>query len=401
MVTRSHHIAIAVLLLGLVFDPTPVQAAQQQALSPQLAERLNRILKRADEDAAWTLQQLADLARRRRNDPQDLRFILRQRGALLMQEDQLDTAANELTEALDQHGVDYAPELRFLLGQILLLMDDAESALVHLNIWAEHAQPPDPAGLFLMGYSYVRLERFEAAADVLERAIATASTPRAQWIEILAYAYTRLDRTGQALQLLEDLITRHPQEARWWRQLASIYLLIEDVPRGAAGLAVAAEIEALSFADSRNLAQLFAHLNMPADGAYLLNAALQQRDEASSHDELMLLAELWILAREFDAAVDVLGQAAEVGEDGEALLMLGHLYLQRENYPRASISLNAAISAYGEQTPPQAFYLLAVVAINLEDFDAAQRALVRLDDDAKFAPRAARLQRYLQSRNGA
>lgn len=401
MGTGNYLLAIALVLLGLMFEPTTVRAAAQQALSPQLAERLNRILKRADEDAAWTLQQLADLARRRRNDPQDLRFILRQRGALLMQEDQLDTAANELTEALDRHGVDYAPELRFLLGQVLLLMDDAENALAQLNIWAEHAEPPDPAGLFLMGYSYVRLERFEAAADVLEQAIATASTPRTQWIEILAYAYTRLDRSDEALQLLEDLITRHPQEARWWRQLASIYLLLEDVPRGAAGLAVAAEIEALSFADSRNLAQLFAHLNMPADGAYLLDAALQQRDEASSHDELMLLAELWILAREFDAAVDVLGQAAEVGEDGEALLMLGHLYLQRENYPRAFTSLDAAISAYGEQTPPQAFYLLAVVSINLEDFDAAQRALVRLDDDAKFAPRAARLRQYLETREGA
>ena len=65
MVTCSYLVAITLLLLGLTLEPTPVHAAQQQALSPQLAERLNRILKRADEDVAWTLQQLADLARRR------------------------------------------------------------------------------------------------------------------------------------------------------------------------------------------------------------------------------------------------------------------------------------------------------------------------------------------------
>ena len=85
-----------------------------------------------------------------------------------------------------------------------------------------------------------------------------ATKPPAAWLEVLAYAYIRTERTAEAVDLLETLIARRPGEARWWRQLASIYLLIEDMQGGAAGLAVAAElVKDGDFADARRLARLF------------------------------------------------------------------------------------------------------------------------------------------------
>lgn len=410
---------VLLTLVMLVMLPGSRPAAQD-ALSPAFAQQLARVMDQAEEDPEWALERLAELMRANRNRPTELRYAVRQRAALLMQMERLDVAATELLEAVTGKDPEYAPELRFLLGQIWLLKDDAGIALGHLELWAQHADPLDPAGLFLVGYAHVRLEDFAAAAAALEQAIELSISPRPQWFEILAYTYVRLEREDEAIALLENLIASQPQQSRWWRQLGSIYLLIGNVPRGTAGLTVLAELEPLSLSDSRNLARLFAGLDMPADAAYILDAAIEHaraaadeqppgseaegsdplevRPEGPDYEDVMLLAELWILAREFDAAVTTLTAASAMQHDGEAETLLGQLYLQREDYVQAARHLDAALAASGDRPPPRLIYLQAVVALNKGDDAEAERALDRIADDKAFAERAARLQRYIDSR---
>ena len=102
--------------------------------------------------------------------------------------------------------------------------------------------------------------------------------------------------------------------------------------------------------------------------------------------------------REFDAAVATLATAAAMQDDGEAETLLGQLYLQREDYVQADRHLDAALAAYGDEPPPRLVYLKAVVALNRGDDEGAARALDRIADDKAFAARAARLQRYIDSR---
>jgi tetratricopeptide (TPR) repeat protein len=412
--------AAALTMLALLALLPGPGAAAQDAPSPAFAQQLTRVMDRAEEEPEWALERLAEMMRTYRNRPAELRYTVRQRAAMLMQMERLDLAAEEMLEAVTGKEPGYAPELRFLLGQIWLLKDDARTALGHLELWARHADPLDPAGLFLLGYAHVRLDEFEAAAEALETAIATSIKPRPQWFEILAYVYTRLDRPADAVALLETLVASQPQQSRWWRQLGSIYLLIGDVPRGTAGLTVLAELEPLGLTDSRSLARLFASLDMPADAAYVLDAAMARAQadadrprapsepegsekpeapiERPGYEDMMLLAELWIMAREFDAAVATLKTASAMQPTGEAETLLGQLYLQREDYSAADRHLNAALAAYGDETPPRLIYLKAVVSLNRGDDEAATRALKRISSDEAFAQRAARLQRYIDSR---
>jgi tetratricopeptide (TPR) repeat protein len=411
--------AAVTILVMLALLPGSCLAAQDVP-SPAFAQQLTRVMDRAEEDPEWALERLAEMVRANRNRPTELRYAVRQRAAMLMQMERLDLAAEEMLAAVTGKDPGYAPELRFLLGQVWLLKDDARTALGHLQLWARHADPLDPAGLFLVGYAHLQLDEFEPAAKALETAIATSIKPRPQWFEILAYTYTRLDRPADAIGLLETLIASQPQQSRWWRQLGSIYLLIDDVPRGTAGLTVLAELEPLGLSDSRSLARLFASLDMPADAAYVLDAAITRArtaadlarapsepagsekpevpQELPGYEDVMLLAELWIMAREFDAAVGTLKSASAMQDDGEAQTLLGQLYLQREDYPQADRHLDAALAAYGEEPPPRLIYLKAVVALNRGDDEAASRALKRISDDQAFAQRAARLQRYIDSR---
>ena len=393
---------LTLLLVLFCCGWSPVQAAPGnaagQAMSPELSSRLTRIMERSSDDPDRALAELKALAERRRG-PKDLRFIMAQRAALLLQENQLETATEELRNTLAGQPPDYAPELRLRLGQVLLMQDDVEGALAHLLEWSRYAADPAPAGVFLLGYTYLRLEQFDAAVLQLEKAVAEATKPPAAWLEVLAYAYIRTERTAEAVDLLETLIARRPGEARWWRQLASIYLLIEDMQGGAAGLAVAAElVKDGDFADARRLARLFGYIGMPADGALLLQATLADPEADSSFDDQMLLAEMWILARDFEAAIDALRDAAFNSPDGEPYLLMAQLYVQREQYGESRVALRDALAAYGEQAPSKVYYLLAIAELNLDALDAAEVAINALESDPEFAQRAVNLRRSLAAR---
>ena len=109
----------------------------------------------------------------------------------------------------------------------------------------------------------------------------------------------------------------------------------------------------------------------------------------------MLLAELWMIAREFEFSVREFEIAASMDETGEARWRLAQLYLQRENYIAAEAELANSILAYVEDVPLQLYYLQAVVAINLQDFDTASSALMHIETDEEYAERAEKLYIYM------
>jgi tetratricopeptide (TPR) repeat protein len=370
-----------------------------ETVSPIMAQRVLDILTEAEADPEQALAELAELAGRSRSDL-ELAFVMTERAALLIQQDKLDVARAEMAEVLADREPDFAPRLRNLYATTLLAEEDYAGALTQLELWSTHSDNPHPHGLFLMGYACIRLERYEEAVAALERAVNSDYPTRDPWVELLAYAYTQVGRPEDAVSLLESLIAEHPERQRWWKQLGGILMLLEQMPEGTAGLAVAQTIEPLGYSDQRRLARLFAHLGMPADGAELLQTAIENREEAAGFEELMLLAELWMLARETDRAIEVFTAAQELADQGEAALMIAQLHAQREEYESARDALEVSVAAYGETAPARAYYLLAVVQINLGNLQAAADAVDLLQTDEDYRDRAANLATYIDGMLG-
>ena len=389
---------LAVLMLIMALPGHNVAHAAE-TVSPIMAQRVLDILTEAEADPEQALAELAELAGRSRSDL-ELAFVMTERAALLIQQDKLDVARAEMAEVLADREPDFAPRLRNLYATTLLAEEDYAGALTQLELWSTHSDNPHPHGLFLMGYACIRLERYEEAVAALERAVNSDYPTRDPWVELLAYAYTQVVRPEYAVSLLESLIAEHPERQRWWKQLGGILMLLEQMPEGTAGLAVAQTIEPLGYSDQRRLARLFAHLGMPADGAELLQTAIENREEAAGFEELMLLAELWMLARETDRAIEVFTAAQELADQGEAALMIAQLHAQREEYESARDALEVSVAAYGETAPARAYYLLAVVQINLGNLQAAADAVDLLQTDEDYRDRAANLATYIDGMLG-
>jgi len=394
----NHSILIGTFVIGLWLAAAPL-ALGAQSVSPELAKRVLAILVESEQDPEEALTDLARLADRARSD-EDVSFVMTERAALLIQQDRMGLARTEMAGVLENQPPEFAPRMRNLYATTLLAEEDYAGALTQLEYWSTHYDNPHPHGLFLMGYACIRLERFDEAISALERAVNSEYPTRDPWIELLAYAYTRAGRPEQAVALLERLIASHPERARWWKQLGGILMLMDQVPEGTAGLAIAESIGPLTYADRKRLARLFAHLGMPADGAVLLEQSLSDRAQAPAFEELMLLGELWMLARETDAAIAVFERAQTMAGQGEAAMMIAQLETQREEYDAARRALEVSVAAYGEEAPSRVYYLLAVIQINLGELEAAAAAVERLRADEDYRDRAENLAAYLEDRMG-
>ena len=381
----------------LLAFPVLVQGAEP-AITESLVRQVANAVEQGDANPQAAIAALGKLLKRQRQ-PLARAYVVQQKAALHIRVDEAAQARDELAAVLSGQPADFAGPLRLMLGQTYLMLDEFEAALMALEIWLSAQKEPDPNGLFLLGFAHLRAEQLDLAITRLEQAMATVQeVPRNHWIELLAYAYARAGRPEQAQQLLERLIARDASQARWWRQLASVLLLMEETQSGTAALAIAEQLKPESRASAVRLARFLAHVGMPADGAQLLAAAFASGESPVTLKHQLLLAEMWLLAREFDAAIAAFERAEEIDpHDGKAAWIMGQMYLHWERYADAATTLSRAALLYGEEAPGQVHYLLAISFINLKDYPAARRALRMLGEEGAYAAKGAALERYIDN----
>lgn len=384
---------VAVMVLfTLMLVNASVEAAEGP--SARAAQRISLILQSAIDDPEDTLERLGRLARNRGLSAVDRAYVAHERAVLLVQQDRAEQALEELSAVMAAQDESFLPQMRILLGQILLVAERPSEALEHFSIWYRNSEEHDPRQLVMMAYTQLQLERWEEATEVLEAALETAAEPEPAWYELLAFSYIKTERHREAEELLLDVIAERPLEAKWWRQLSTVNILMENLAGGAAAAVISQNLETLELNDAKRLVGLFTAINMPLDGALLWQTSLE-REGTRSFEDQMLLAELWILAREFEPALESLEAAVALATDSEPLLKRAQLYLQREMYLQAGQELRRAIAMDTDDSREQAYYLLSVVEINLGNYAAAGEALRHIEESDDYGERAQQLNSFL------
>lgn len=385
----------SVMLTALCLIAFSVTAQTQ--VSQWVEQRITYLKQYYADQPLAALDAMQRLENSRAMSEADRGYVAREQATLLIEAERYDEAKRLLTEALEGKADDYVPPLRLALAQLLLLEGDSQQALPLLEAWFQYEQEPQISGMSLLAYTYMRLEHYEQAVVVFERLIETSADINLQWYELLAYAYTQSGRTEEAIVLLDTAIEQKAGDARWWRQLSSIFLLQENIFSGAASLAIANVVEDLSFADARRLAGLFNVLGMPSESARVIKVAMTRYPQEAGYEDHMLLGELYVLARETGTAISEFQQAAELSNSGEPALNIAQLHLQWERFAEAREALQLAIDRYGEAVPEQIWYLLAIVELNLDNLQAANEAIHRIDSQGSYGDRAARLDTFLRN----
>jgi tetratricopeptide (TPR) repeat protein len=264
---------------------------------------------------------------------------------------------------------------RFTIAQLYMATEEFGKAAKTLEKWLKEVETPNANAYYLLAAAYYQLDEIKKAIDPAETAIKIAKKPKPPWLQLLVGLYYETKQFPKAVAPLETLIMIDPKKS-YWTQLSSLYAHLEQEEKSLAVMQLAyAQDYLVKNNDLRALAQLYLYHSLPYRAGLVLEKAKEDgfiTDDASYWE---MLANSWLLAREFDRALGPLQTGAELSEKGNLYARLGQLYLEREQWPEASEALKKAIDKGDLSDEGTTHLLLAITYYHQKQFSNSIRNL--------------------------
>ena len=263
--------------------------------------------------------------------------------------------------------------LRYTLAQLLYHEGRFREGLQQLQAWFAQRDRPTPESRVLSARLHYGLKQWKQAVEALKLAIAEADSPRESWYQMLVGIYFEQEWFKQSVPVLRSMLKLFPGKPQYWQQLSGVLLQLGRERQAVAVLSLAAEQKLLNEAGQLRLARLYLQQNNPLDAAELLAAGLDSGDVDVTVDNLNLLVDAWLLARDQQRALAVLGRLAEIDKSGSPQLRAGRVLMESEQWRRAVTQLEQGISLISKPAFED-WLLLGNAHYRLENREAAKSA---------------------------
>tara|TARA_R110002072_G_scaffold109038_5_gene236032 strand:- start:1657 stop:2502 length:846 start_codon:yes stop_codon:yes gene_type:complete len=182
--------------------------------------------------------------------------------------------------------------------------------------------------------------------------------------------------------IVEEMVQRWPAEKSNWRSYAS---LLAQVGREEDAFE-ANKIMYINgmFTESREieaLAQYYSFFEYPYRGAIILEREMNAGVVDRNQRNLNLLSNMWRQAREWERAIPVLRQVAQLSGDGNDYLKLAEALFQERQLSEAESAFEDALNRGGLDRPGTAWTLLGNVRLEL---DRRQSALAAFQEGTRY-----------------
>lgn len=300
-------------------------------------------------------------------------------GYVYAQQDRFAEAIPAFEEALELNALPQQPQenLLYNTGQLYVISEQYDKAIALLERYIREAcEPPSAEAHVQLAAAYLEKKRFRDALTQVDIAISKAEQPKEQWLQLKLAMHYELKEYSKCADTLVKLITMSPGKEQYWRQLSSILYELERDEQSVAVLALA---ERQGFLDKeseyRNLMGLYLQTGVPLKAAKLWEKGLDQGIVERTARNLQILADTYIVAREYDEAEKHLKAAAQLSDSGDIYKRLGQIYVEQERWSEAIQALNQAISK-GVDKVGQTQLLLGVASFNAGQKESARAALL-------------------------
>lgn len=260
----------------------------------------------------------------------------------------------------------------YSLAQMHLVMEDYRTALDTLLRWFELVESPGANAKILLGQIHYQLDDYKAARQPIREAVAELESRNEQvrenWYLLLrAIYYSDKDYAGLS-DVLESLVRHYPKR-EYWVQLSAVYGELGHEKKQLAALETAYEQGLLiKEADLLMFSQLLLAHGIPYKAGVVMQKGMADHIVEPSPEHLRLLADAWILSKEFDKGVVALKRAAAAAPDGELSLRLAQVRLEMGDYAEALAAARTAIER-GDRAESASAHIVAGLALyNLEQF---------------------------------
>jgi tetratricopeptide (TPR) repeat protein len=368
-------------------------------ISESNSKKINQAYELLDEGedakARELLQGILDNAK---SSPYEKALCLQGLSQILYNEDDIAGAieANEKALALDSLDNKSHFNLVYQVAQMNLMDENYDGALAGIDRWIALTGNETAEALALKGNALYRLERYPEASVAMQKAISMSPEPSDTWQQILVASYYDAENFPEAAKAAEAILAKDPSKKTVARQLASIYIEMEQGEKAIQVLEGAKARGLLTEAsDLRQLFQLYNYVERPAEAARTINEGLAAGILKEDYDTLKGLGDSWVLSAQeaadesaqqkeaFDKAVEAYGRASPLAKDGEIDFLRAQLLIQeKERFADGKAAMTQALSRGSLKREGEAYILLG----NAEAELGNQKAAIAAYEKARSFP---------------
>lgn len=303
---------------------------------------------------------------------------LRLGAAIKIETQDYEGAVRDLLTAIDRGYIPASEQKTtfYNISQIYLSIDKKEEALEFFNKWMAAGGVPDRNQKWTLAVIYQQMDRFPEALRWAEQVL-QADGPGAerQVYDFLIFLYDKTGNRAKKAELLELLLERDPTDTQLWQAIAGEYFQAGD-DRKAFEVQKAMYLGGMLTTEDElmRIINFYNSFDVPYVAAKTLEKEMNAGRISKNYQRLELLANLYQVAREFDRAIPVIEQAAEMASDGKMYERLGRSYSELQQWAEAEEALINAINKGGLQNAGLAWVLVGQSRYEREDRSGAREA---------------------------
>jgi tetratricopeptide (TPR) repeat protein len=380
-------------LAVLAFAPLPsfAQDDEQESgrksaptISERTGEQLNKAIEFLNQDNYAGARQVLSEIRMDRLSPYEASRVHQIWSGIEYAEGNYDQARQHLQSAINAGGFNEreVSQAKYQIAQIFMAEENWRQGAAALEEWFRTAPEPNAAAYYLLAAAYYQMEDMNKALEPARKAVEMAAKPQPSWIELLLALYLTREEYDKAVPLLERLIAMEPDKKTHWIRLSSLYQQQEKYPQALAAMQIAYNAGFLeSESEYVRLSEMLRFNEIPFRAARVLEQAMEQGKVAKNSENYRRLADCWIQARDFNAAIPPLRRAAEMSNNGDLFMRLGQVYIQREAWSEAEQALRQGLDKGNLDDEGQTTLLMGIAVFNQDRLSQARDWFVRASRD--------------------
>lgn len=262
------------------------------------------------------------------------------------------------------------------IAQLYLQEEDMPKAIQYMERWMSAGGTPDRGQKWQLAVLYHKAEDNQKALRWAEE-VFRQDGPNAerQVYDFLIFLYDETGQLAKKAQLLEQLLQRNPTERRLWDAIAGDYFQAGNQRR-------AFEVQKAMYLggilqtsdEIMRVVNFYNQFDVPFQAAKILEKEMNAGRVEKTYEKLELLANLYQVAREFERAIPVIREAAEINNNGAMYERLGRSYAELKDWEATETALTQALNAGGISDSGTAWTLIGQSRYERDDVEGAIEA---------------------------
>ena len=374
-----------------------------QTLREVVYEKLEDARNLADEEQySDALDVLARLEKRKRNSYE--RAMTHNMVAYVYTaQEKYDEAITAYSQVLD---IDNAPDslkqtTLFTLAKLYMMQERYDESLNTLNSWMESSDKVGADAYLLRAQVQYQREAFGLAKGDVTTAVSmrkeSGSRAPESWLLLQRAALFQLKDYPGLADNLESLVADY-SKAEYWMQLAAVYNELGRSEQELATLETAYDMKLMTKeGEYLNFAQALLAREIPYKAAHVLEDGMQADIVEKSARNLSLLGDAWMMAREYDNAIESMTAAASESGKGSDYFKLAQIYTERQEWNKAFDFSQKSLQVGDLKAPHQALIIKGLAQYNLNHLEEAATTFFQAAGYPAAEKTAHQWQEYIES----